>query len=686
MVNLNNARKLQVVSCPGISVDSLGEYLMGIGLLSVLSRCWLGVRGCWRNDNFCIIAEGASRDVIEDYILNRWKVTESEFKHELWWKEDQKKDTKAKSDINIWRARSQQDDICKVIHLDAHIIGVGRNQFNPIFGTGGNIGKRILAKVAQEAVKLIVMSKSSRKSGQSSLPASWLKYTLWREGEPELPELPSTGTWFVFANRTFNSGQQEWYQEGRLSPWSFLLALEGALLLVGGVNRRWSGTARPYAVFPFITDIVSPSTREEVGLAQAEFWAPLWSCPATLIEVRALFERGYSRIGERTAKAPHEFALAARAAGVDAGVSEFARFVLRQTTSPQTREAIPEGRVRASDSETLEAALIQEILPWLDRLPYDPRDSKQRGEFIGLRGPIESLIVKVNQRSDDPELWQKLLLSLSETQLRLDKNHEWRTRCSALPWLHPDWFDRAWPEPPAEIQVARAIASVGAETKMPLLVNIFGVELDKEGKPFFAEKRLRRAVWHHGAVVPLLANVLRRRLVDTDAAGEIPIKAPYLCDAQTMIALLAGALDWDLIGRWIPPLSLVRWSWQANRPQPEESSLEADGLCLLIALFRPFFHPYSIKLDDAELFPERLRPTAITARSLLNLIRQSEWHEAIRLAESRYRAAGISIVTSPMQIIDDEVDGELAAASLLIPLNSRDVAAGIRRWIQHQKI
>ena len=512
-----------------------------------------------------------------------------------------------------------------------------------------------------------------------------MKYTLWCEGDPELPELSSTGTWFIFANKTFNSGQ-EWYQEGRLSPWSFLLALKGALLLVGGVNRRWSGTAHPYAVFPFITDIASPSTQEEVGLAKAEFWAPLWSHPATLTEVRALFERGYSRIGERTAKAPHEFALAARAAGVDAGISAFARFVLRQTTSAQTYEAIPEEHIRTSDSETAEATLIQELMPWLDRLPDEPRDSKRRGEFRGLRGPIERLIIKVFQRPDDPEHWQKLLLSLSETQLRLDNNREWRTRCDALPWLHPDWFEKAWPEPPTEIQVARAIASLGAGTKMPLLVNIFSVELGEGGQPFFPKERPQKAVWHCGAVVPLLADVLQRRLIDTDSTGELPLKAPYLCDAQTIRALLAGALDWDLIGRWIPPLSLVRWSWQANRPQPEESSLEADGLCLLIALFRPFFHPYSIKLDDAELFPERLRPTAITARSLLNLIRQGEWHEAIRLAESRYRAAGISIVTSPMQIIDDEIDGELAAASLLIPLNSRDVAAGIRRWIQHQKI
>lgn len=679
MTTAKNTISFQVISFAGLRADSLGGYFMGMGLLSALTQKWPGIRGCWRNGCFSIVAKDLSRDVIQGYLLEEWQPPE----YKLWWSDKQKADTKAKSDQNLWQARSWEE-ARRVIHLDAHIIGVGRNQFNPIFGTGGNIGKRNIAKVVQEASNLIrppasASKKKSVKGSSVNSVSDWLKYTLWYEGEPELPELSSTGTWFVFANKTFNSGQ-DWHQEGRLSPWSLLLALEGALLLVGGVNRRWSAVARPYAVFPFITDRLSPKTQGEVGLSKAEFWAPLWSYPATLAEVRALFERGLARIGERTAKAPHEFALAARAAGADVGVFEFARFVLRQTTSAQTYEAIPQEHIVVSPIETSEAELMQPLLLWLDRLPYEPSDSKQSGKFKGLRGPIEDTIIHVAQQSDKSEHWQQLLLLLSETQSRIDTNRDWRKRCNAIPYLKEAWFEKAWPEPPTEICVARAIASIGAGTEMPLLVNIFGVEL-KNGKPFFSDKRPQRAIWHHGDVVQMLAAVLQRRLIDTEPTEDLPLKAPYFCDANIIGGLLAGALDWELIGRWIPPLSLIHWSWSPHKPQATAPVGSANGLYLVSALYRPFFHPYPIKLDNKELFPNHLRPKALIARHLLNLIRQGEWFEAAKLVESRYQAAKTPIVTPPTEL----VGSELVAASLLIPVSSKDVVAGIKRWVQTHK-
>jgi CRISPR-associated protein Csx17 len=347
-----------------------------------------------------------------------------------------KQTRRAKSDRKIWEQRSKEA-VHRVLHLDAHIVGVGRNQFNPVFGTGGNIGKRDLATACKKAKELILRDKTKRKA------QDWLKYTLWAEGKPELPELSSTGTWFVYANKTFNSGQ-DWSEEGKISPWSFLLALEGALLLVGSVNRRLSSISRPYAVFPFVTDRPSPKTEGEVGLARAEFWAPLWEYPATLIEIRALLERGLARIGNRDCRAPHEFALAARAAGVDAGVKEFARFVLRQTTSSQVYEAIPQEHIEVSPAVTLESELIEPLLPWLDRLPYEPSDSKQRGKFKGLRGPVEEAIVKIAERPDDTERWQQLLLLLADVQTRIDRNQSLRKSCAAVPRLSWHWFDKAW--------------------------------------------------------------------------------------------------------------------------------------------------------------------------------------------------------------------------------------------------
>ena len=177
--------------------------------------------------------------------------------------------------------------------MDAHVVRMTRNCFNPVFGTGGNVGKRNFAEAWKNSVKLL--SKPEK--------AGWLDATLAGQADRGMPDLRGGGTWFVFANKTFNSGQG-WYREGQLSPWSFLLSMEGAFLLVGGVNRRLGSGSRPYAVFPFVSEPSQPETDGEIGLARAEFWAPIWNNPATLGEVKMLLHRGLARLGGRAAQAP----------------------------------------------------------------------------------------------------------------------------------------------------------------------------------------------------------------------------------------------------------------------------------------------------------------------------------------------------------------------------------------------
>jgi CRISPR-associated protein Csx17 len=661
--------ELRAISFAGIRPDSLGNYLVGLGLLSVLARHWPSIRGSWHNGCFAIMENAVEQSQIEECLLC-W--TPDPYEH--WWTPHQKADAKAKSDQNIWRARSLET-IAKVRLLDSHIVGVERNQFNRVLGRGGNIGRRNLAKAFTDAKALVSKSDKTKTTG-------WLHATLYSEFDCPLPELNSAGTWFVYANKTFNSGQS-WYREGQISPWSFLLALEGALLLVGGVARRLSANARRYAVFPFISDGASPISESEVGLAKAEFWAPLWQHPATLAEVRTLLERGLARVGQRAAKVPHEFAIAARAAGVDAGVSDFVRFILRQTTSSRVYEAIPGERIKVSSSHSIEAQLIEPLMHgWLDRLPFEPRDSKQKGQFKGLRGPAEDAIIRIAERPNDAERWQRLLLVLADVQERIDHNKELRKRCRALPWLDPAWFRKAWPASSSEIQVACAIASIGAGTDVPILCNIYGVELNKGTPTFLGEQRPQRVVWHNGDVVRLLVDILERRLVDTDATAALPLTAHSFCRSDQVSAFLDGALDVDEIKRWIPPLALIDWSkWQPSLHPVQQSEPYAryDGSYLLHALFRPLFYPDMLQIDGNELFPAHLRPRPVIVRRLLNLIRQGEGEEAIQLARSRYLAAGYATVFPPCHL---RADYERLAASLLIPMRRSAIVTGLSRWLQ----
>lgn len=613
-----------------------------------------------------LLGENLDYDSYESYLLKHWQPTA----YERWWSEKQKIDTKARSDRQIQETRSWEENT-KVRLLDSHIVGSGRNQFNRVLVMGGNIGRRDLSKAFKDALALLKDRTSPRVS-------SWLRTTLLGTSEMPLPNLNSAGTWFVYANKTFNSGQS-WYREGQISPWSFLLALEGALLLVGGVGRRLGSNAHHYAVFPFVTDAPSPTSDGEVGLARAEFWAPLWEHPANLAEVRALLQRGSARIGQRAAKAPHEFAVAALAAGVDAGIGTFVRFVLRQTTSGQVYEAIPRERITVRHTQDHTPDLIASLIPWLDRLPYEPRDSKQKGKFRGLRGPIEEAIVHVAEKPDEPEPWRRLLLRLAEVQGRIDHNQELRSRCRGLPFLDQAWFEKAWPSPLAEVLVARALASVGAGTEQPILVNIYGVEVDTRGAVRFpGDRRPQRAVWHTGSPLRVLAAVLERRLIDAKATDLLPLGGPCPCNAALVAAFLADTLDVEEIARWIPPLSLINWRRPHRRVVDTSGLLPSDGAFLLHALFRPLFHPSKISIEGDVLFPKPLQPRAVTVRRMLSLIRGQAWEEAVRLARDRYLAAGRATVALPP---DFRVDGESLAAALLIPMYDSEVGAGLRRWL-----
>jgi CRISPR-associated protein Csx17 len=423
-------RTLHAVHLSGIRPDSLAEHSAGLGILAAASQEWPTVRGCWLSNHFVLLGEGLDRAGLECYLRERWKPAG----YERWWKAAQEKDTAAGNDSNIQAARAVEV-LQRVKLLDCHIVGSGRNSFNPVFGSGGNIARRSLQAPYWRALQMLSDGRS----------ADWLVYTLYAEGTPGLPVLKATGTWFVFANKTFNSGQS-WYREGRLSPWSFVLAMEGAVLLRGGVGKRLGSNSKPYAAFPFVSDLASPAVEGEVGMAtKGEFWAPLWAGPASLPEVIGLLERGMARIGSRAAKAPHEFAIAALAAGVDAGVSAFVRFSLRQTTSSQVFEAIPKSHIDVN-RDGRGSSLVQPLLTWMERLIPDPRDRKQKGKFQGLKGPVEECLIALAERPGEAEVWQAALLVLGGTDDKIDKNGKLRIVASRS-LAERRWFDKAWPEP-----------------------------------------------------------------------------------------------------------------------------------------------------------------------------------------------------------------------------------------------
>lgn len=667
----------------GLHASCLGDYLAALGVLRAATVMEMDgcIRGYWRSERFFLYGPvlTCNRETLCKYLLQKWEPTP----FERWWSKAQAESKKDPDALPKVRA-SERDE--RVDQLDAVMVQANRRIFNDLFGTGGNIGKRNLAAVWRRSLEL---SKTPEAN-------SWLKHTLFGIDDVSLPDLKGAGTWFVFSNKTFNSGQ-EWYREGRLSPWSFLLAMEGALLLRGGVHRRLGTQTKGKAVFPFMCRPTAPATDGQVAHGKCEFWAPLWNKPATMAEIEALFRGGLAEVGGRPASAPHEFAAAALDAAVDAGVSAFIRFDLRQTTSAQVFEALPREQiyVRRRRGPRYSRLLLPLITGrWIDRLPYEPQDSKQRGKFVGLRGPVEAAIVHVSEDPEDSERWRGLLLLIAQTQQRIDRNKNLREQCLPVPRLHTGWFERAWPDPPPELCVARAIASIhGSPTPTdgvteradPLLVHIFGVEMTRSGAPLFPKARPNRAVWHEGRPTRRVIDVLRRRLLDANELDPAPLHASRPCSIATAALYLAGApvFDDELLARWLPALTLIHWSKTIHNW--EDKSIEPPELVHpLYSLFRPLVDPQDVRVNGKPLFPfsqsDSRQPHVAAIRSIVNLLLQNQIDEAVAHARRRYLGAGWRTFDPPVS--EMVVDAERLAAALLIPIDPVEVAVRFRKdWL-----
>jgi len=606
-----------------------------------------------------LVGDSVAVEGLERYLLDEWRPSP----YERWWKEAQEADKK--TDGSIQDARGSEPDIRRVRLLDCHIVGCGeKRHFNHLLGTGGNVGRRDLSAVFGEAAKLL------RNPPQSV--QSWLRNTLFAS-PAALPELTSAGTWFVYANERFNSGQKPSRVKGWISPWTFVFATEGVRLLRGGAGRRLGSRARPYVVFPFLCDAPSPANAGEIKLSRAEFWAPIWEHPANCAELEALLERGLARVGDQVARAPHEFALAARSAGVDSGVAAFVRFSLRQTTSSQVFEAIPGESVRVADRGANDSELLLPVLKWMRFLP-EPPSSAQKSKFRGMRGPIERELIHLAERPDDPEQWRSLLLLLAAIQDRVDHNKSFRERSRPVPRLDPEWFNKTWPDPSPEILIARAIASVGAGSKAPLFVNVVGAEQDKRGEWSFPPGRPSRAVYHAGDPARSLAGILERRLIDAEPLDLLPLGGHAPCTSEMIEAVLCGSIELEGVVRWLPAMVLI--DWRGFKGSSERVDV-VSGIYLLHALFRPFFHPKVVIVNGQPLFREP--PNGTTARRFLYLIRSGDWVQAIGTARTRYLAEGHRTIDAPSDI---QADGERMAATLLIPMRDLDVATGIKRWVE----
>lgn len=710
--------RLPVLALPGLSPDSLGNYLASLGLLRVLSRRWPSTRIAWRDGVLQVVGGPPTLEELLDELM-RLASNREWTQYDRAWSDVQKKATKAKSGtpLALWQAEAREDQLPLFV---AHAVPHARVSFNPLLGSGGNAGRRDFAAGWRKAVDALAVAPAPAKGrGRKEVEANASSAATSNErrnalealllGRPVtwMVEKLAAGSWFSAATKLYNSGQSP-AREGQISPWAMVLASEGLAFFAGGASRRLGArSARAVGAFPFVTQPIAASAEKEADRLLGEIWAPLWSRPMSLAETSTLFARGRAELRGRGALTPAAFATAIRARGVDAGVSEFRRFTLGRTTSSNTFEPRLEARFSLEAGAGPAASSTLERVTSLIEQRGFPQDGKR---FVGLRGPIESALLDVAAQPSNPEVGIALLDAVVGALDRIDRNRSFRegeVRWEPLPL---EWLPSLFPDEQSGVEARLALSLVSAFPKtLPFAAFRFGVEWAREqnGKYEYdwatqprrfehSKVAPARWVWGPGELPRVLATVLSRRLLEEARLDATDTKRPYgrpplPATTSDIRQWLAGDLDESLFSAWLSRLALFDWRTVPQEVRAliarDDGTRRADGELALFGLFQPLVDQLPLVIQD--LSPKDLLSkdtgarTMESARSLVTLIRSGNLDSAVRLASSRYAMAGARLATFDVSFATHHPDR--LAAALLFTISHRDRASLFQRWLRPRR-
>ena len=330
--------------------------------------------------------------------------------------------------------------------------------------------------------------------------------------------------------------------------------IEGALLLKVSAVRRLEGRKLVKAAAPFAVEGVASgyasASDADCGNGRGEQWLPLWSAPARLDEIKALFAEGRLKSGTKTVRQPIEAALAIRQLGAARGVTSFQRFGFIKRNGKNFL-SVPLERWQVDDSPKIRP--LREIVDWCDRFRKTCQGKEGTAALSKLARDLETAVLDVCRESHKPTRWQKLLIRLGEAEDAVacrPKLQEGRSAIRPLPRLSAEWLRLADPKDPndAEFYLARALASQFDARTQPAKDSLGSIRahcLPLKGNSFDKEQS-PRVLWRASApLVDNLLAVLQRRLFEGQAAGlsHLALQSDYPARVSHIERFIDGTVD-----------------------------------------------------------------------------------------------------------------------------------------------
>ncbi len=536
-------------------------------------------------------------------------------------------------------------------------------KFPPLLGTGGNDGRLDFTNnFMQRLVELLGLPGVN----VESLSVSHLGESLFRWTTPFLSAKKAIGQFSPGQAGGANAGTG-YEAESLINPWDFLFMIEGALLFAAAATRRLGSEAPGTLSFPFT---VRPRGSGQGGVAmadeapaRAEVWLPLWSKPAGLNALKALFTDGRVTLGGRTVKDGLDFVRALSLLASDRGIGSFQRYAFMKR-SGKAYLATPLNRFRVPRSPRQD--LISELDHWLWRVQAWARSDNASNRIRRLVQRLDNALFDMTG-SDDRRSGraQKVLILLGEIQRYAGTSPATQEKLSPLPLLSERWFQVAR-DNTAEFRLASALAGLQGDSGKPLPFRVHISPVPPRHAGWLPEgARSQYRTWHHGGLEKNLLTVLEKRLLLATRMDcrDKPLGGRPGADLASISAFLAGATDGRRIGQLLGGL--------AHCKAPQHIEWDAD---------EPGVVPAAFGILKLVLTPDRqLRRCGVLAAyerlpvptGLVRLLAAGRIDQATRLAHRRLRIAGVPVI--PDMPDSAGLTGERMAAALLIPLSDRAI-------------
>lgn len=650
----------------GCRPEPLGAYLKALGVMRLVSeQVDPSTRGWWQGDTFQLEST-LHADELRTFLLKNYRPTPvlSPWNKDAGFKEGNSSATATLSALETdsdprfgpyrtsiaavrkvrddprWPALDKRQQVSLLRNnlpdealdwLDAAIVlRTKKPAFPALLGAGGNFGRLELSPTFIARVRQVLATSPK----ESAASAAWLRASLYEEGSPALRADPIGQ--FAPGSAGGLRATGVGLAKPVSNPWDFVLIIEGSMLWSSGVARRLGSTESlasiPFTVAPSAAGQASLSARER---PRAELWAPLWSHPMGLPELRRLFAEGRISWGNRQARSGSDAVRAIQTLGVDAGVDTFVRHVVADRMG-QSPLAVAVGRFEVLNRPTV--AVTATIDRWADEFIRAARGPRAPTSMGAAATALEHATFAA--RSGAPADLQQLLVAVADAEQVAGQTERRRaeSEISPVPWVPArDWLtalDDGSPELrlAASLAVARDDGVTGTSVNAGVLRTLLRpmTPVGRRGD------RFARVAWSHreapvaGFGRRPLINVLGDALVARSEAqrsvtydyeeipggGEPWFPAALNAKSGDAEALAADAVDLDRFGRLLRALLLLQPEPRFDGPPwraTEQTRSRPDPAWRLLA---PFYsrHPLPMNQGNPSV---RLRPRTSWARRLV---------------------------------------------------------------------